>query len=307
MSDKIRDLAAAEGIDALGFADAAEFSSYVLKGTRRHDPRQSLPTAGSIIVAGIYIGGMSLPAWEDPWVGRTSRLLLSGFFLDVVEPLQPIVDLLKQDGHQAMVCDGSREDGSILPLKLAAVRAGMGWQGKHSLLISKRFGTFLALGGIITDALLEPNTRQERDRCRDCDKCRQACPLAALDRPYILDKAKCLSYRLQAGGLLAEARDAMQNRVADCEICQVACPWNQKHLKTPLATARTLAFQEKIPEWEKTFHLSNLVRLPEKAYANRCGRFGSDIPYDLLQRNVRIALKRAECKGQAATDAKLNI
>jgi len=70
---------------------------------------------------------------------------------------------------------------------LAAIRAGLGWQGKHSLLISKKFGTFLALGGIITDADLEHNTIEESDRCRNCDKCQTACPLAALDPPYVLN------------------------------------------------------------------------------------------------------------------------
>ena len=293
LAETIRGVAVEIGIDAIGFAAAEPFTRYALKGTRRHDPRLSLPTAKSIIVAGIYIGGMALPGWEDPCVGRTSRLLLSGFFLDVVEPLAPIAALLRKEGYRAQVCDGSQTDGSILPLKLAAVRAGLGWQGKHSLLISKRFGTFLALGGIVTDAPLEPNGVQERDRCRDCDRCQQACPLGALEQPYLLDKKRCLAYRLQADRLPIEAQAAMQNRIADCEICQYACPWNRRHVKAPLATTRTIAFQDQIPQWEAFFRLSNLSKMNEKAYADEFDQFATDISYGHFRRNVRLALERA--------------
>ncbi len=87
---------------------------------------------------------MILPAWKNPRYGRTSRLYLSEFFFDVVKPLEPIAELLKKEGFQSVICDGSTNEGSILPLKLAAVRAGLGWQGKHSLLVSKKNGTFLA-------------------------------------------------------------------------------------------------------------------------------------------------------------------
>lgn len=293
LSDAIRDLAAARAIDAIAFAKADAFSNYSLQGTLRHDPRLSLPTARSIIVAGIYIGGFALPAWEEDRVGRTSRLLLSGFFLDVVEPLRPIAELLKKEGYRAMICDGSTENGSILPLKLAAVRAGLGWQGKHSLLISKKFGTFLALGGVITDAPLECNAVQEKDRCRSCEKCQQACPLAALDQPYVLNKERCLSYRLQTADLPYAAQAAMENRVADCEICQVACPWNRRHLNAPLPTRRTIGFQEEIDSLEAFFDLHNLKQLSARALAKHLERFATDIPVELLRRNVSLALKRA--------------
>ena len=172
LSKKIRHLAESAGIDVVGFAEAAEFSGYALTRHQRRDPKLILPNAKSIIVAGIYIGGVTMPEWKNAWYGRTSRLYLSGFFLDVVKPLEPIAELLKNEGFQAKICDGSQEGGSILPLKLAAVRAGLGWQGKHSLLISKKYGTFLALGGIITDADLEHNTIEEANRCRKCTKCK---------------------------------------------------------------------------------------------------------------------------------------
>jgi epoxyqueuosine reductase len=158
LSEQIKSFAESLGIDAIGFVEASEFSDYALNQHQRRDPKLTLPKAKSIIVAGIYIGGLTMPEWENPWYGRTSRLYLSESFLDVVKPLAPISDFLKTKGYQTIICDGTVEDGSILPLKLAAVRAGIGWQGKHSLLISKKFGTFLAFGGILTDADLDHNT-----------------------------------------------------------------------------------------------------------------------------------------------------
>ena len=291
LSDEISRLVDSTGIDALGFAEASPFSNYALRDSRRRDPKISLPNAKTIIVAGIYIGGLTLPAWKNPMYGRTSRLYLSGFFLDVVKPLEPIAAYLREEGFQAVVCDSSSDEGSILPLKLAAVRAGLGWQGKHSLLISRKYGTFLALGGIITDAVLAHNTELEPNRCRECDRCRQACPMGALDQPYVLDRKKCLSNSLQVEELPEEAQVIMGNRVADCEICQEACPWNKKHLSHPLDTAMTKKFQRQMKAWEEFFYLPHLAELSEKEYIETLGRLNTGIPYEFFHRNVLIALE----------------
>ncbi len=293
-SKKIRGLADSIGIDALGFAKASEFTGYALSNSKRRDPKLSLPDAKTIIVAGIYIGGLTLPAWANPWYGRTSRLYLSEFFLDVVKPIEPIVAFLRDQGYRAIVCESSTSEGSILPLKLAAIRAGLGWQGKHSLLISKKYGTFLALGGIVTNADLEHNTKEEPDRCHKCDKCQKACPLAALDQAYVLNTNKCLSYLLQVEYLPEEAQAVMENRVGDCEICQQVCPWNKKHLDSPLSTKMTTSFQKKIENWEDFFYLPNLVELTGKEYREMLGHLNTGIPYDVFHRNVLIAMEKAK-------------
>ncbi|HHE74418.1 MAG TPA: epoxyqueuosine reductase [Desulfobacteraceae bacterium] len=294
LSEKIRSLADSAGIDTVGFADASKFTGYALNHHQRRDPKLTLSNARSIIIAGIYIGGVTLPDWENVWYGRTSRLYLSGFFLDVVKPLAPIADFLRQKGYQAKICDGTLEDGSILPLKLAAIRAGLGWQGKHSLLISKKFGTFLALGGIITDADLEHNTIEESDKCRNCDKCQTACPLAALDKPHVLNVKKCMSFLLQNDKIPESLKLIMENRIGDCEICQESCPWNKKHLKSPLVTKLTTHFQKKIKAWGDSFYLPNLCKLTENGYKDMFGHLNTDVPYDLFHRNVLIAMERAE-------------
>ena len=294
LSEKIKSLAESLEIDAIGFTEASEFSGYLLSQHQRRDPKLTLRNARSIIVAGIYIGGVTMPEWKNPWYGRTSRLYLSEFFLDVVKPLVPIAGFLKNKGYQAIICDGSIEGGSIIPLKLAAIRAGIGWQGKHSLLISKKFGTFLALGGIITDADLDHNTIEESDRCRNCDKCQTACPMAALDQPYVLNVKRCVSYQLQVDHLSEEAQAVMDNRVADCEICQDSCPWNRKRLKFPIVTKMTDHFQKKIKEWGDAFYLPNLSKLSENGYKDMFGHLNTGISYDLFHRNVLIAMERAE-------------
>ena len=294
LSEKIRNLAESIGIDTIGFAEASEFSGYRLSQHQRRDPKLTVPDANSIIIAGIYIGGVTIPEWKNAWYGRTSRLYLSGFFLDIVGPLSPISDFLNDMGYQARICEGYIEGGSILPLKLAAVRAGLGWQGKHSLLISKKYGTFLALGGIITDAELEHNTVEESDRCRNCDKCQKACPLAALDQPYVLNIKKCMSNLLTDENLPNQVQAVMENRVGDCEICQEACPWNKKHLEHPLVTKMTDHFQQKIKDWEDAFYLPNLRKLSKSNYEDMFGPLKTDIPYHVFRRNVLIAMERAE-------------
>ena len=296
LSKKIRNLADSIGIDTLGFSEASEFTGYALSHSQRRDPKLSLPNARTIIVAGIYIGGLTLPAWTNPWYGRTSRLYLSEFFLDVVKPLEPIVNFIKNEGYQAIIC----KSGSILPLKLAAIRAGLGWQGKNSLLVTKTYGTFLAFGGIVTNANLEHNTKEESNRCRNCDKCQKACPLAALDQPYVLNIKKCMSYLLQIENLTKKMQIVMENRIGDCEICQEACPWNGKHLDNPLVTSMTESFQKKIEDWENFFYLPNLVELSEKGYREMLGHLNTSIPYNIFRRNVLIAMERVKKVGEMA-------
>jgi epoxyqueuosine reductase len=291
LSKEIEDLAYSLGIDAIGFSNADGFLQYKLRSSTRRDPKLSLPNASSIIVAGIYIGGITLPIWNNYWYGRTSRLYLSSYFLDVVKPLRPIAQLLSDNGYQARICDGS--ETSILPLKLAAIRAGLGWQGKNSLLLSKKYGSFLALGGIITDAKLEWNLEEENNHCGTCNLCQKACPLGALKRPYELDKKNCLSYQLQIENLPGNTQAILENRIGDCEICQQVCPWNRKHINKPLRTKETESFENKKQALSDIFYLPTLIQYTEKEYKEKLGFLNTDIDYDIFQRNVSIALSKA--------------
>ena len=86
----------------------------------------------------------------------------------------------------------------------------------------------------------------------------------------------------------------IENRVGDCEICQDACPWNKRHIESPLSTQLTLSFQKEIEKWNKYFYLPDLVDLTEEKYKKVFGPLNTGIPYVVFHRNVLLAMERAK-------------
>ncbi len=109
----------------------------------------------------------------------------------------------------------------------AAVRAGVAFYGKNTMAITRRFGSWVVLGTLITDVEIEPTPRLELD-CGSCRLCIDACPTGALDEPGVLDATKCLSYWTQAPEPIPEPyRADLDGSVYGCDICQDVCPWNR--------------------------------------------------------------------------------
>jgi epoxyqueuosine reductase len=109
----------------------------------------------------------------------------------------------------------------------AAVRAGVGFYGKNTLVITRRHGSWVVLGTLVTDVELEPTPPLALD-CGSCRLCVDACPTGALDDPGTLDATRCLSYWTQAPHAIPEAyREPLEDRVYGCDICQDVCPWNR--------------------------------------------------------------------------------
>jgi epoxyqueuosine reductase len=285
-----------EHIDVLRFTHASPFGDYSLANSPRRDPKLSLPSARSIIVCGIYIGGFLLPDWEKPGIGKTSRLFLSGFYADVVTPLKRIIDVLDARGYNSIICDTSNPDSSVLPVKLAAVRAGIGWQGKNTLVISPQYGSFLALGGIITEAPLRADGSVETNKCGKCRKCQLACPTGALEEPYNLNRSKCLSHILETDADCDALAAQIGNKIIECEICQEACPWNRRHIKQPMLTERIKGFRHRERMVQDFFSLENLASLSLGDFRGFIKEYRLEFDYGLFMRNVKIAKDNYEDK-----------
>ena len=115
--------------------------------------------------------------------------------------------------------------------KPLAQNAGIGWQGKHSNLVSKDFGSWFFLGELFTTLEIEPDTR-EHDHCGSCTKCLNICPTNAFPSPYKLDARRCISYLTieYKGHIPVEFRKPIGNRIYGCDDCLAICPWNKLSL-----------------------------------------------------------------------------
>jgi epoxyqueuosine reductase len=165
----------------------------------------------------------------------------------------------------------------------AAARSGVGFYGKNTLLITRRHGSWVVLGTLVTDAELEPTPPLEAD-CGECRLCIDACPTGALDEPGTLDSTKCLSYWSQSAGAMPEEHEAaMGVQVYGCDICQDVCPWNRGVEKRRAG--------EPLPAGA-TPHVSLLDWLesdPDELRARYARLYVPRNDGRLLQRNARIA------------------
>jgi epoxyqueuosine reductase len=185
------------------------------------DVRASFPWAAALVSgACAYVPPVAEPGPPSSLTGRVARFATADHYEPLREGLTRLADLLRTEGFRAEVL----VDDNRLVDRAAAVRAGIGWWGKSTMVITPRHGPWLLLGGVVTDAAAQPTPPMIRD-CGTCDACLPACPTGALIEPGVLDARLCLAYRAQApGSFPPELREAMGDRVYGCDDCLDACP-----------------------------------------------------------------------------------
>ncbi len=194
---------------------------------RRGDPRAMWPAVRSVIMLGLNYGpaGDPLATLAKPDRGNISVYARNRDYHDLIK------GRLKQLASRFAVRSGAEVkvfvDTAPLMEKPLAEAAGLGWQGKHTNLVSRDYGSWLFLGAILTDAEL-PADAAETDHCGSCHACLDACPTDAFPAPYQLDARRCISYLTieHHGPIPREFRRAIGNRVYGCDDCLAVCPWN---------------------------------------------------------------------------------
>jgi epoxyqueuosine reductase len=195
---------------------------------RRGDPRTHWPEVRSVVMLGVNYGGDGDPL---AILRRRDRGAISVYacgddYHDIIKPrLKALAGwLVARAGGQAKVF----VDTAAVMEKPLAAAAGIGWQGKHTNLVSRQFGSWLFLGAIFTTLDL-PADEPERDYCGTCRACLDICPTAAFPEPYRLDARRCISYLTieHRGPIPRELRRAIGNRIYGCDDCLAVCPWNK--------------------------------------------------------------------------------
>lgn len=195
---------------------------------KRTDPRQVLPGCQSIISLGVnYLTDHR--ANEQPGYGRIARYAWGKDYHKTFAPwlrqLEQFIQRLAPDAQTR-----SYSDTGPLMEKAWAERAGLGWIGKHSNLVSSDYGSWLLLGEILTTLELEPD-EPATDLCGSCTLCIQACPTQAIVEPYIVDATRCISYltierRGDESVIPRELQTGMGNKIFGCDDCLDVCPFN---------------------------------------------------------------------------------
>jgi len=215
-------------------------------GLTRARPAELVPGTLSVITARMdYLPQDSVSGSSD-WVDHEMQRLQ--------QPTQAVVSVYARgrDYHKVMrqrlqqLADKLQAQAGALGFRVftdsapvleaeLAVRSGLGWRGKHTLVLHRDAGSFFFLGEIFVDIALTP-TPTETEHCGSCSACISVCPTQAITAPYRLDARRCISYLTieHAGSIPLELRPLIGNRIYGCDDCQLVCPWNKFAKRSPL-------------------------------------------------------------------------
>jgi len=252
---------------------------------RRGDPRILWPDVSAIVMLGVNYGPDHDPTviLTKPGLAAISVYAKGDDYHDVIKKrLKALARwLIAQAGGDARVF----VDTAAVMEKPLAAAAGLGWQGKHTNLVSREFGSWLFLGALFTTLELPPDPA-EADRCGTCSACLDICPTAAFPAPYRLDARRCISYLTieHKGPIPHHLRSLMGNRIYGCDDCLAVCPWNkfaQQGRETKLAARAELQAPA----------LADLVQLDDTGFRKLFARTAiKRTGRDRFIRNVLIAI-----------------
>lgn len=195
---------------------------------KRTDPRLLLPSARSVVV--VVVNYFTPHKHENSnSTGKVSRYAWGDDYHDVVgEKLKALLAFIKEEipDAEGKVCV------DIQPMmdKAWAVRAGFGWIGKHTNLITQDYGSWVFIGELILNLELDYDTEQTDEHCGTCTLCIEACPTNAIVEPFVVDSNKCLSHatiELRSESLPEDIQENLDGWIYGCDVCQDVCPWNR--------------------------------------------------------------------------------
>jgi len=239
-AELLRQTAARLGLDAFGIAPAlapahaGDLQAWLARSFQagmvwmerdpetRADPKKYDPTARTILVAGVSSRQVAPPLRRGRIAAYAQGADYHDFLRDKLANLAR--ETLTAWGGNHRIC----VDSSPLLEKPLAAMAGIGWQGKNTLLIHREHGPWLLLGFVLTDLEI-PADPPDSDHCGTCTRCLDACPTRAFPKPYVLDARRCLAYLTieHPGPIPEEFRPLMGDRLFGCDECLEVCPWNR--------------------------------------------------------------------------------
>jgi epoxyqueuosine reductase len=238
-------------------------------------PESLLPGARTVVSAALCYYAPAAP--PEAGEGRLPRYAWRDGYAELREKLDALGRRL--GGSYRVLVDANQHVD-----REGAARAGIGFYGKNTMLITRRHGSWVVLGTLVTDVELEPSPALDLD-CGECRLCIDACPTGALDEPGTLDATRCLSYWTQAPGPIPEEyREAIGSMVYGCDICQDVCPWNR-------GIEKRRADERPAADAEPTVSLVDWLSEDGAELARRYGRLyvpRNDPRY--LRRNALVAL-----------------
>ena len=255
---------------------------------KRQNPKLIFPEAKSIVVVALnYFTPHEHE--ESSAKGKVSRYAWGDDYHDVLkEKLRELLAFIKsiEETADGKIC----VDTTPVMDKAWAVRAGLGWIGKHSNVITKEYGSWIFIGEILLNLELDYESEIINDHCGTCTMCLDACPTGAIVAPYIVDSNRCLSYatiELRAPDLSDDTKENLNGWLYGCDICQDVCPWNR--FEKPTDEAR---FEPRAGN--VSMDLEEILALSPEKYAARFRRSSMKrAKLGGLQRNARaLKLKR---------------